>query len=161
MENTKSDFSETVNWKAGQSIWRRLPDAFISHFNSFLHLLMMHLPVRGCPADITAPRRGQFSSFWLWAASSCGAVIVSKFQRNYDQTSKRITGLHPDGSSEVRGRQKGAVTLEGKKVCSQLEHSTHNFWQVISFVLFCAVAKLHDFCLPSVFKKNDFRLCLV
>jgi len=79
-------------------------------------------------------------------------VIVSKFQGNYDQASKRVMGLHPDGCSEVKGRQKGAAALEGKKVCAQLEHSIQNFWRVVRFVIFCAAAKRHDFYLLSVFK---------
>lgn len=107
------------------------------------------------------PGEGSSALFDCELRRAAGTVIVSKFQGNYDQVSKRIMGLHPDGCSEVRGRQKGAVTLEGRKICSQLEHSIHNFWQVVSFVIFCAVAKPRDFCLPFVLKKlQDLRLCL-
>lgn len=44
--------------------------------------------------------------------------------------------------------------MEGKKVCSQAEQSIHNFWQVVPFVIFCAVGKLCDFCLLCLQKKK-------
>lgn len=69
------------------------------------------------------PGEGSSALFDCELHLAAGTVIVSKFQGNYDQTSRRIMGLHPGGRSEVRARQNDAVTWEGKKVCSKLQHS--------------------------------------
>lgn len=51
--------------------------------------------------------------------------------------------------------------MEGKKVCSQAEQSIHNFWQVVPFVIFCAVGKLRDFCLLCLQKTRSKALSFV